>query len=91
MYEYYYPENLAAKTLIAAFWTFKDILILTAIFIFNILLFIAFHIYIFFIAFVIYGFSSMKIANGYSLTKFAILYIRFLFTDQLLFHWRERK
>ena len=82
MYEYYYPENLAAKTLIAAFWTFKDILILTAIFIFNILLFIAF---------VIYGFSSMKIANGYSLTKFAILYIRFLFTDQLLFHWRERK
>lgn len=86
--EYYYPESLAAKTVVGNFWIPRDIVIMAAIFVFNILLFITLNFYFGFLALLIYAFLSMRISRGYSIAKLALLYIRFFITDQLVFFWR---
>lgn len=88
MQEYYYPDDLAADTLLFNAWNLRDVGILFGLFVISILLVVFVQVWQFFIIFMLYGFLSAKIANGYSIAKLGILYIRFLITDQLLFYWR---
>lgn len=86
--EYYYPDNMAQQTLFAEYWNGKDLIVLIILFVFAILLVIAFSSFWGFMLLFLYAIFSAKIANGYSITKLGILYTRFLITDTLIYHWR---
>lgn len=86
--DYYYPDNMASQALIANLWNGRDMAIITGLFVFCILTVIVFSSFIPFILLFAYAIASAKFANGYSITKIAVLYIRFLITDVLIYHWR---
>lgn len=86
--EYYYPDNLAGQNLFANFWNGKDMAILSGLFVLSVLAVVAFSFFYLFLVLFAYAILSAKIANGYSITRVAILYIRFLITDILLYKWR---
>lgn len=86
--KYYYPDNLLAQTLILGLWSFKDLSISFGLFAVNLLLVIYAHVFIWVSLIVVYVFCSARFVRGYSIVKMAILYIRFLITDKLIFFWR---
>lgn len=86
--DYYYPDNMAQQALFATYWNGKDLAVLIAIFVLSVLLLVAFSTFWGFLFFLLYAMFSAKIANGYSITKLAVLYIRFLITDILIYYWR---
>lgn len=85
---YYYPNNLSSQTLFAKYWTGKDLTVILTLFVLAVLNVIVFSGFWLFICLLIYAFFSAKIANGYSITKLLVLYIKFLFTDILVYFWR---
>ncbi len=86
--KFYYPDNLQAENLFARYWNIKDLFILLAIFVISIILFIFLHIWFTFVILVCYGIISAKLYDSYSIAKLALLYIRFLITDTLVYKWR---
>lgn len=85
---YYYPDNLTASSVFMKYWSIKDIVIIFAIVLLSMFLMITIYVWLTFIVAIVYAFMSMKVANGYSITKLIILYIRYLFTDELIIKWR---
>lgn len=86
--EYYYPDNMAEEAMFGQYWNGKDMVVLVVLFVIAILCVVAFSNFFSFIPLLIYAMFSAKIANGYSITKLGVLYIRFLITDTLIYHWR---
>lgn len=70
------------------FWTILDIAIIFTIIMLSLLLLIAIRVWLTFLLAIVYAFLSMKITKGYSIIKFIVLYIRYLFTDELVLKWR---
>lgn len=85
---YFYPNNLSSQSLFAKYWTGKDLAVILALFVLSVLSVIVFGKFGLFVILLLYALFSAKIANGYSLTKLAILYVRFLLTDILIYYWR---
>ena len=85
---YYYPDNLTANSVFMKYWTIKDIAIIFSVVLLSMFLMITMQVWLTFILAIIYAFMSMKIANGYSISKLIILYVRYLFTDELIIKWR---
>lgn len=85
---YFYPNNLASKTLFAKYWTGRDLGVIFAIFVLAILAVVVLHNLWLFLVLFAYALFSAKITNGYSLTKLGVLYTRYLLTDVLIYHWR---
>ncbi len=85
---YYYPNNLAEKPLIAKYWSITDLCVIAVLFTLSILSLMVFGNGFMFIVMALYMLFSAKLADNGSLTKQAILYIRYLLTDILIFYWR---
>lgn len=85
---YYYPDNLTASSVFMKYWAIKDIVIIFAIVLLSLFLMITIHVWLTFILAIVYAFMSMRIANSYSISKLIILYVRYLFTDELIIKWR---
>lgn len=85
---YFYPNNLASKTLFAKYWTGRDLGIIFGLFVLAMLFVVVFHSPWLFIILFTYALFSAKITNGYSLTRLGVLYTRYLLTDILIYHWR---
>lgn len=88
MNTYYYPDNLAAKPVILKYWSVIDILIIGALIMASLFLLMSLQVWYTIIFAVVYGFMSMKLSGGYSITKLILLYLRYLFTDELILKWR---
>lgn len=70
------------------YWSITDTVILFGIVMLSLLLMIILHVWLTFLIAIVYAFLSMKITKGYSIIKFIVLYIRYLFTDELVLKWR---
>lgn len=53
----------------------------------SMLLMITLHVWLTFLIAIVYAFLSMKVTKGYSIIKFIVLYVRYLFTDELILKW----
>ena len=84
---YYYPDNLTANSPFMKYWSITDIAIIFGIVMLIMLLMITLHVWLTFLIAIVYAFLSMKVTKGYSIIKFIVLYIRYLFTDELVLKW----
>lgn len=69
------------------YWSITDIAIIFGIVMLSMLLMITLHVWLTFLIAIVYAFLSMKVTKGYSIIKFIVLYIRYLFTDELVLKW----
>ena len=84
---YYYPDNLTDNSPFMKYWSITDIAIIFGIVMLSMLLMITLHVWLTFLIAIVYAFLSMKVTKGYSIIKFIVLYIRYLFTDELVLKW----
>ncbi len=85
---YYYPDNLTANSFFLKYWSVRDVAIIFTISLLSLFLLITLYVWFTFIIAIIYAFMSMKVNKTYSIMKLIVLYIRYLFTDELILKWR---
>lgn len=86
--KYFYPDNLKSSY-IFKYLSLRDIAIIACTFGIAMLIFLFLRVWIFFIIPIVYTIISIKIAN-YNITKWIILYMRYLITDELQIYWRKQ-
>lgn len=84
---YCYPDNLTASSPFMKYWSITDTAIIFCIVMLSMLLMITLHVWLTFLIAIVYAFLSMKVTKGYSIIKFIVLYVRYLFTDELILKW----